>query len=266
MRVVVGAGFGALALVSIWAGRTPLVIFAAIVLVLAYLELRRILAPAASRVSLLAGAAATVALVVLASRGDPDALPWVLGVLVVGLLVLRIVGVELGRSEISGTTSDLGATVTAGGLVGLLGAHLLLVRAVPVFGFEGALVFGLLVFAHAAGGVLGGALDGSPLTGEAGSVRTWGSAAGGAAGATIAGLVVGFVLAPPFDVGSGPLVGLGVGLLVPVGEIATASIKRGAGLDPRDGYLPGLGGVLDLVSGSLLAVPAFYWSFRTLIV
>lgn len=266
VRIVVGAGFGVLALVAIWAGTTALVAFAAAVLVLAYLELRRILAPAASRVSLLAGAAATVALVVLASRGDPDALPWVLGALVVGLLVLRIVGVELGRSGISGATSDLGATATAVGLVGLLGAHVLLVRAVPIFGFEGALVFALIVLAHAAGGVLGGILGGPSLTDEVGSARTWGSAAAGAVGAMIAGLVVGFVFTPPFDVGSGLLVGLGAGLLVPVGELAAASIKQGAGLDPRDGYLPGLGGVLDLVSGSILAAPAFYWGFRILVV
>lgn len=265
-RIAVGAGFGAIALAAIWAGLTILVAFAATVLVLAYLELRRILAPAASRASLLAGAAATVALVVLASRGDPDTLPWVLGVLVVGLLVMRIVGVELGRSEISGATSDLGATATAAGLVGLLGAHVLLVRAVPAFGFDGVLVFGLLVLAHAVGGVLGSGFDGPPLTGDVASVRTWGSAVGGVVGATVAGLVVGFVLAPPFDVATGPLVGLGVGLLVPLGEVATASIKQGAGLGPRDGYLPGHGGVLDLVSGSLLAAPAFYWGFRTLVV
>lgn len=266
LRIAVGAGFGALALAAIWMGVAALAAFAAIVLVLAYLELRRILAPAASRVSQLAGAAATVALVVLASRGDPDALPWVLGVLVVGLLVLRIVGIELGRSGISGTTSDLGATLTAAGLVGLLGAHLLLVRAVPVFGFEGALVFALLVLAHAVGGLLGGGFGGPPLTGEVDSVRTRSSAVGGLVAATIAGGVVGLVLAPPFDVGSGALVGLGVGLLVPVGEVAAASIKQGAGLGPRDGYLPGHGGFLDLVGGSLLAAPAFYWGFRTLVV
>lgn len=266
VRVAVGGGFGTLALLAIWAGVTALVVFTAAVTVLAYLELRRILAPGASRVSLLCGGAATVGFVVQASRGEPDDLPWVLAGLLVALLLLRIAGVELGRSEISGTTSDLGATVAAAGLVGLLGAHLLLVRAVPVFGFEGALAFGVLVLAHAAGGVAGGVVGGPPLTGEPGAVRSWGSAVGGLLGATVAGLVAGLVIAPPFDVLSGALLGLGVGLLLPIGEIAAVTIKGGAGLGPRDGYLPGLGGTFDLVSGSLLAAPAFYWSFRTLVV
>jgi phosphatidate cytidylyltransferase len=75
---------------------------------------------------------------------------------------------------------------------------------------------------------------------------------------------VGGVLDPPFDFRSGLLLGAAMGVVVPLGELGFAVIKRSAGVRVAGKYLGPMGGALDAVDGILFAAPAFYWALRTL--
>jgi phosphatidate cytidylyltransferase len=180
------------------------------------------------------------------------------------LLVIRIVMREAG-SEATDVTSDLAATLGAAGLVGILGAHVLLIRAVPRFGFRGVVAFVLIVIAAEAAAFAVGRWRGRrTLNRQLAPQKTWEGTLAGFIAASVTGMVAGVFLDPPFGFSAGSLFGIAMGVVVPLGDLGFAAIKRSAGVRHSGTYLGAAGGALDVVNGVVFAAPVFYWAFRTI--
>jgi phosphatidate cytidylyltransferase len=257
------------AVAAFLAGPLPLAAFVGALYFAAYLELRALLTTnaAGSRVTLGLGALAVVGFVAAAYDRRVQDLPWVLAALVLAALVSRILMVELGRGRAEGATVDVASTVAAAGVVGLLGAHLVLIRMLPHYGFRGALVFGLMVLPNQGFAFITGRIFGRhPLAPRVSPAKSWEGLAGGTIATLVAGLVAGLVLHPPFTVASGLILGAVIAVAAPIGDLAESALKRGAGVKDSGRWLPGQGGALDVLDGLLFSAPIFYWALRTLVI
>lgn len=252
---------------ALQAGPLPLAVFATAVYVFAFVELRRILARGAgSAPSLVLGAAAVGALSWLAYDHRLQDLPLAVAALLLGALVVRILAVEFGVAKPDGATADVAATVTAAGVVGLLGAHLFLIRAVPDYGYRGVVVLGLMVFGNKAVDLAVTRLwPRDPVDPRPGAGR-WPGMLAGAGTSVVVGLVAGLVLRPPFTPVSGLVVGAAVAVLAGVGELADRALRRSGGLREAAEQAPAGAFVLEGIDGLLFSAPLFYWAFRTLVI
>lgn len=264
-HIAVGLVLGAAGFTTLFIGRTAVSVFVALVALAAYVDIRRLLAPWGHVVTVLLGLLGVGGFLWSGYSGRFDLLASTGAALVLALLVTRVLLYELHARSEMGTTLDIAATVGAAGVAGVLGAHVLLIRGTERFGFRGLLAFGLLVIAN---NVAAFAVERwrahrrRPAT--TGHGRGWPGAMAGSAASVVAGVAVGVVLDPPFDLRSGVLLGLGMGVLVPLGELAFAALKRSAGVRSAGTYLGPMGGALDAVDGLLFSAPAFYWALRTL--
>lgn len=263
-QAAVGLVLVAAAVATFIAGRVPLSIFVALLCLVAYRELQGLLVPSARFPTLLAGGAAVAGYLWFGYRGRLIQLPWVPAVLVLVLLALWVVMHEAtGRA--AGATEDISGTVTASALVGLLGAHVLLIRAVPRFGAKGVLAFGLMVLLNDAFAFVGGrALGRRRLAERLSPGKTVEGVICGFLASVAIGAIAGFAMDPPFDPVSGVAFGAALGVLAPIGDLAFSAIKRSAGLKESGRILGPLGGVLDGIDALLFCAPAFYWAFRTI--
>jgi phosphatidate cytidylyltransferase len=263
-QAIMGITLGAAALASFLAGRLAVSIFVAVLCVIAYNDLRRLLAEWGHVITFGLGGAAVVAFLWSGYEGKLELLPATGAALTISLLLSRILLHEAsGKAE--GVTTDLAATLGAAGVVGVFGAHILLIRAVPRVGFRGLMVFGLMVILNDAMAFFVGRWRGRRRMAAAISPnKTWEGVLAGFAASVGVGIVAGLVLDPPFDLTSGIAFGAGMGVLAPVGDLVFSVIKRSAGVRSSGRYLGALGGALDAVDSVLFAAPAFYWAFRTI--
>lgn len=263
-HVLVGLVLAVGAIVTLLVGRLALSLFVGVILLAAYVDLRRLLGEAGHALTLFLGAAGVGGVLWCGYVGRLGLLPSVVAALVLALLVSRIALHEIGARSTE-VTADLAATLGAAGLVGILGAHILLIRAMPRFGFRGMVAFGAMaVSSEAASFVVGRWRGRRTLNKQLAPQKTWEGALAGCIASVIAGSVAGVVLDPPFGLSSGLLFGLGVGVVVPLGDLGFAAIKRSAGVRHSGAYLGAAGGALDAVNGILFAAPVFYWAFRTI--
>jgi phosphatidate cytidylyltransferase len=263
-QVLVSSAIGAVAIGALVAGRLAVSVFAALVLVVAYVDLRRLLAERGHLLTFVLGAAGVGAFLWCGYRGDLALLPAFGAGLVLALLVSRVFLNEAGV-QASGVTGDLAATLGAAGTIGILGAHVLLVRAVPRFGLRGLIALGGMVIANDVIAFFVGRIRGRhPLNKLVSPSKTWEGALAGFAASVVVGAVVGLVFDPPFDLSSGLAFGAGVGILTPIGDLAFSTIKRSAGVKHSGGYLGAAGGALDVADSMVFVAPAFYWAFRTI--
>jgi phosphatidate cytidylyltransferase len=263
-HVLVALAFGLGGTATLLAGRVPVSVFVTVVLLVAYTDLRGLLGERGHLTTFALGAGGVGALLWCGYTGQLDDLPSFVAVLVLALLVTRVVLNEAG-ARTTGVTTDLSATLGATGVVGVLGAHLLLLRSMPRVGFRGLLVLGLMVATHDAAAFFVGRFKGRHVLNKlVAPNKTWEGAFAGLASSVVIGLIAGIVLDPPFSPLSGPFFGAGVGVLATLGDLVFSAIKRSAGVRHSGNYLGSAGGALDVVDSLLFAAPAFYWAFRTI--
>lgn len=265
-RAGVGAAVAIVGLLAILAGHRAFAVVGGLLLLAGFVELRRLLGVPGSGLGLVLGAAAIGGFAWVGFAGGPEHLPWVLGSLVVALLAGRVLLLELGRVDVEGATDDVAATLAAAGIIGVLGVHALLVGTLPNWGYRSLLVFGAMLIAHAVCSAVGGRVLGRrTLVPRLSSAKTWEGAVLGVLGAMAVGAVAGFTFSPPFELLSGVLLGLGVGVLATVGDLAEDALKRGAGVEGSAPFR-GPAGVLDAIDGPLFCAPFYYWALRTLVI
>jgi phosphatidate cytidylyltransferase len=147
-----------------------------------------------------------------------------------------------------------------------LGAHVLLMRALPSVGAEATLLFGAIFVSDATLAAAGTRLFGRhKLARRVSDTRTWEGAALGLVAAVVAGVLVARQLSMPFSTVSAAALAAFVAILATVGDLGASAVKRSAGLGERAGWVPGLGEIFNATDGVLLSAPFFYWSFRTLV-
>jgi phosphatidate cytidylyltransferase len=245
-------------------GRLAVSIFVSVLLLVAYTDLRGLLAERGHLSSVALGAGGVGSFLWCGYEGKLDLLPAFVGGLVLALLVTRIVLNEAGVRA-TGIVGDLSATIGAAGVVGILGSHILLVRAVPRVGFRGLLALGLMVIGYDVAAFFVGRWRGRHAVNRLVSpTKTWEGAFAGFGASVAIGIVVGLAMDPPFNLASGVAFGAGVGVVAPLGDLVFSVIKRSAGVKHSGTYLGGAGGALDVVDSLLFTAPAFYWAFRTI--
>jgi phosphatidate cytidylyltransferase len=265
MHVAVGAALGVVALVVILLGRIETSVFFGALCLVAFVDLRRLLAPSGHVLTSVLGGAGVVALLWCGYSGRLEVMPPVAALLVLLLLTSRVLLNEAGVSVTAGMTTDLAATVGAFAVVGVLGAHVLLIRSVPHFGFRALLMFGLAVFVNEAVAFGVGRMRGrSKLAPNVSATKTWEGALAGFVASVVIGLIAGLAMNPPFDIASGLVLGAGIGVLTTIGDLVFSAIKRSAGAKDSGTYFGPLGGALDVLDGLLFVAPAFYWALRTI--
>ncbi|HVL80865.1 MAG TPA: phosphatidate cytidylyltransferase [Actinomycetota bacterium] len=246
------------------AGPVPFAVLAGVLLALTFLELRRLIGGAGSRASLVMGLVAVAAMTWMGATGRPEHLPWGMAGLLLSLLAGRVVMLETGHRGVEGATADIASTAAAVAVVGLTGAHVLLIR--NSIGYEVTLLFVVVVAADALVAAAASRVVGRHrLSARVSTSRTWEGAAFGFAAALAAGLLLARLVELPLSTRG--VVGMSamLGLLAPVGDLASSAVQRSAGLEEDAGWLPGIGEVLNALDGALFAAPFFYWAVRTLV-
>jgi phosphatidate cytidylyltransferase len=263
-HVLVGTVAGAAAIATLLAGRLAVSIFVTVLLLVAYTDLRGLFAERGHITTLALGAGGAAAFAWCGYTGNLELLPAYVAGLVLALLVTRIALNEAGV-QTTGLVGDVSATIGAAAVTGVLGSHLLLLRAVERVGFRGLLALGLMVTAYDTAAFVAGRWRGRlPLNKLVVPNKTWEGLLAGVGASLVVGLIVGLTLDPPFTLASGLAFGLGVGILAPLGDLVFSTIKRSAGVKHSAKYLGGAGGALDVIDSTLFTAPAFYWAFRTI--
>jgi phosphatidate cytidylyltransferase len=87
-----------------------------------------------------------------------------------------------------------------------------------------------------------------------------GSVAGGAAGA----LLIKYLLLPDLPPTAAALTGAVIGAVTVLGDLVESMFKRDAGVKDSGSIVPGHGGLLDKIDGSVFAGPALFWMLTAL--
>jgi phosphatidate cytidylyltransferase len=177
--------------------------------------------------------------------------------------------VEMGRfRQASRTSMHLGLALLAAAYVGLLGSFFVYLRLLGD-GSRGLLALVsviVVVKASDTGAYAGGRIAGRrKLAPRLSPGKTWEGAASGLALAVAGGMVVFFALGPwGWPDAPRPSMAAVVGYSVVTalagmfGDLAESLLKRDLGRKDSSDWLPGFGGVLDVIDSLLFAVPVAY--------
>ena len=202
---------------------------------------------------------ASVAFLSLAAwwRGS-GALPLVLVLTTIVGLLWYLFGVDDDRP-----TANLSVTLLGVMWIGLLGAHIPLILALPD---GGGILLGAIIctVTYDVGGLfIGRATGQSRLAPDISPNKTWEGLIGGILLVMIVALFllgVGPGLAPWSDrTLDAILLGVVVSVMAPLGDLSQSLIKRDLGIKDMGSILPGHGGVFDRFDALLFVVPAVYY-------
>jgi phosphatidate cytidylyltransferase len=231
--------------------------FAAIVAVLtviAYLEVGRVLAAAPPRPDpvVLVGATLTmlVGAYVLGGRGQA------LGVVVLVLGAFVALIVDRGRVEIVRT---LATTVFFGLWIGFLASYAVLLADRPAGAVVVIGVIGAAIFTDIGGYAFGVAFGRHKVVPSISPNKSWEGLVGGLVVATALGATVLPALGEVFTPATGAVLALACGGASFLGDVAESMVKRDLGVKDLGDVLPGHGGVLDRVDGILFALPVGHY-------
>lgn len=202
--------------------------------------------------------AGTAGLVASASWGHP------LHPVAVGGLVLATFAFLLIRGSPTSALANGAATIATPLYVGGLFSFALPLRGLPE-GREWLLLAVLGTFAVDTSAYLVGTFWGRHrLAPSISPGKTWEGAMGGLAGGVGASLALVAVLGLPLSWPGTATLGLGIGLLAQVGDLAQSLLKRSAGVKDAGKLLPGHGGVLDRLDSVVFVLPIVYYGVEWL--
>jgi phosphatidate cytidylyltransferase len=182
-----------------------------------------------------------------------------MGFLIAGALILPLVWLLLSTKR-ENSVQSWGIKVAALLYTGWLPAHAILLR--DADDGKGWLFIAIFAtFAVDIAAYFGGTLVGRhKLAPSISPGKTWEGAAFGIAG----GILGAWLVSLPFDVivaGEAVVVGLVIGVVAQLGDLAESMIKRSAGVKDTGGIIPGHGGILDRLDSLVFTVPVVYYFF-----
>ncbi|MEM8925044.1 MAG: phosphatidate cytidylyltransferase [Actinomycetota bacterium] len=255
-RILVGIALAAVVFTALGFGPVPTMVLIGLLTLLATMELFNAMRMAGLRPATLLGLVGSIA--VPAStyvRGD-EAYPLVVGLAVVFGMLWYLTGADTERPVL-----NLGLTLTGilwiGGLAGFAALMLredggigLLLAAIIITATSDTLAY------------LGGRAYGMKPFHVASPNKTWEGTLTGFFGSVLAGFIIGISgLIGTFDGNflAAVVLGVVIGILAPIGDLAESLVKRDLGVKDMGALLPGHGGVLDRVDGLLFALPGAYY-------
>ena len=256
--IAVGAGMGAVVLLSLFVRKEAFVGVVVLAMVVALHEVLEALATrrfAVPAVPLLTGA---VVMQLAAYLGGQDDLLVAFAVTVAAVVLWRVCQ----RAE--GAVRDVAAGVFSVAYVPLLGAFAVLMVAED----DGPLrivVFVLTTIASDIGGYVFGVLWGRhPMAPSVSPKKSWEGSAGSAL-FTMTAAVAGVTLLLDGPWWAGLVIGAAVTVLATVGDLSESLLKRDLGIKDMGSLLPGHGGLMDRLDSLLLVAPAVYLLLTALV-
>jgi phosphatidate cytidylyltransferase len=249
--LAVGAGMGALALVTLFTLKATFLLYVAAAAGIALWELTRAFAGRGIRLPMLPVAAGgAVALGLTYWKGE-RALAATMAITVVAILAWRLPG------GADGYLRDVTAGLFALAYLPLLACFVPLML-VPQDGPRRVIVFLVLPICSDVGGYLTGVLFGKhPMAPGISPKKTWEGFAGSLA-ACVAGGAVTVPLLLHGHVWQGVLTGLAALAAATLGDLGESMIKRDLRIKDMGSVLPGHGGVLDRIDSLLVTAPVVW--------
>jgi phosphatidate cytidylyltransferase len=260
VAAAVGIGIAIVAAVLFKAGPSWTMVLIEIVLVAAGVEFFGALQRSGFRPATLLGLVALAGLPVAAYWKGESAIPAIIFLTFVFGVVWYLFGIG-GRAR---PTANLGVTLLAVIWIGVLGSYAALIVDIPAQGVSILLLAVIATVAHDVGAFFfGRAMGRSPLI-AASPNKTVEGFVGGFASTVFAVFVFAVVLkVGPFGAGKALLLGVILGLVAPLGDLAESLFKRDLGLKDMGTVLPQHGGLLDRFDGLLFVLPTTYYVARS---
>ena len=144
--------------------------------------------------------------------------------------------------------------------LGWLGAPLLALRQLDEGMYMVLLVYGLVIISDSAAYLVGSQWGRRKLSPRVSPNKSW----EGYAGSVVSGIIVGALAGglPASDVmnvGHGAILGLLIGTLGTVGDLAISALKRQVGVKDSSNLIPGHGGMLDRIDSVLVGATVGYY-------
>jgi len=248
VAVAVGAGLGALVIVTLLTMKVTFLILVAVIVGIALAELRHVLATRQTKLPLIPVAVGGAAMFGLAYwQGPRDALA-ALAITFIAVLAWRLPG------GVSGYVRDVTAGVFALIYLPTLASFVALMLAQP-HGAHRDLLFVILAVCSDTGGYFSGILFGRHLLAPPISPKkTWEGLAGSIVLCLAAG-ALGMTYLLPGTVWSGLVLGAAAVAAATFGDLAESMIKRDLDTKDMGSILPGHGGILDRIDALLIVAP-----------
>ena len=256
VAIITGLTLAGLFFVCLFWRPAAFFVLAAAAILLAQYEFYAALTRRGYRPATALGVAAGAVVLAGAYWRGPQALSFGLALALVGSLLWFLV--DANRDNV---VTNIAVTVLGVAYAPMLGAHAILIRALPS-GIELEIAFIGAVALYDIGAYASGSFFGKHKIAPAVSPsKTW----EGAAGATLFIFALALIIGPhlgPLDLGTSALLAAAAAVLAPLGDLGESMLKRDLDTKDMGTLLPGHGGALDRIDALLFVAPAAYWLFR----
>lgn len=144
-------------------------------------------------------------------------------------------------------------------IAGMLGYQLVLYKAKPGYVLY---LLGTVWIADAAAYFVGTNMGKNKLYASMSPNKTWEGAGGSIVGGVLGALLMGYIFKLGLKAEVMIISGLVIGAVTIVGDLVESMLKRDAGVKDSGAIIPGHGGLLDKLDGSIFAGPVLVWTFQ----